>query len=201
MTSSSREFHGLHEPHGLHGGLSLLAYAGWQVLLGAGIAAMALGAIVLAWPEASLMVVGVLFGLYLLAIGILQLVGAFAAHIPGALRALGFVSGGLCVLLGLVSFRGPAQSILLLALWIGFGWLLRGVVLAGVALSTKDLPARGWQVFVGLLNVAAGVLMIDLPFGSIAALTLVTGIFLLVMGVFEVFHAVQLRSHLKKASG
>ncbi|MEU1676994.1 DUF308 domain-containing protein [Streptomyces roseifaciens] len=196
MTSSYREFHG---PHGLPGGLGVLAYAGWQVLLGAGIAAMALGAIVLAWPEASLMVVGVLFGLYLLAIGILQLVGAFAAHIPGALRALGLVSGGLCVLLGLVSFRGPAQSILLLALWIGFGWLLRGVVLTGVALSTKDLPTRGWQVFVGLLNVVAGILMIDLPFGSIAALTVVTGIFLLVMGVFEVFHAVQLRSHLKKA--
>ncbi|MFC5144918.1 HdeD family acid-resistance protein [Streptomyces aureoversilis] len=198
MTSSYREFHELHEPHGLPGGLGLLAYAGWQALLGAGIAAMALGAIVLAWPEASLMVVGVLFGLYLLAIGVLQLVGAFAAHIPGTLRALGFVSGGLCVLLGLVSFRGPAQSVLLLALWIGFGWLLRGVVLTGVALSARDLPARGWQVFVGLLNVVAGILMIDLPFGSIAALTVVTGIFLLVMGVFEVFHAVQLRGHLKK---
>ncbi|MEV4433048.1 DUF308 domain-containing protein [Streptomyces sp. NPDC049555] len=201
MTSSFHDLHGpgLHGPGEPYGNLVGLAHAGWQALLGAGIASTAVGAAVLAWPQASLQVVGVLFGLYLLLIGALQLAGAFAAHIPGALRVLGFVSGGLCVLLGLVCFRGPAQSILLLALWIGFGWLLRGVMLAGVALSVKELPARGWQVFVGFLNVVAGILMIDLPFHSIAVLTVVTGIFLVVMGVSEVFHAVRLRSHVRKA--
>ncbi|MFF4223383.1 HdeD family acid-resistance protein [Streptomyces sp. L500] len=194
----------LNDSQGLHGrgeDLSRLAHAGWQTLLGAGIASVALGAIVLAWPEASLLVVGVLFGLYLLVIGAFQLAGAFSVYVPGALRVLGFVSGALCVLLGLLCFREPARSILLLALWIGFGWLLRGVMLAGVALSTKGMPARGWQVFVGFLNVLAGIVMIDLPFRSIEVLTVVTGVFLVVMGVFEVFHAVRLRGLLKKATG
>nr|WP_030365654.1 HdeD family acid-resistance protein [Streptomyces roseoverticillatus] len=178
----------------------MLADAGWQVLVSAGVFSIALGAVVLAWPEASLTVVGVLFGIYLLATGVFQLAGAFGSHVPGHMRALGFVSGGLCVLLGLVAFRGPAQSVLLLALWIGFGWLLRGFMLMGVALSVPALPARGWQVFLGIVSVLAGIVVITSPFASIAVLTMVVGIMLIVMGVIEVGHGIRLRTRLGKLS-
>ncbi|MGK5543756.1 HdeD family acid-resistance protein [Streptomyces sp. URMC 127] len=176
----------------------MLADAGWQVMVSAGVASVALGAVVLAWPGASLTVVGVLFGIYLLAMGVFQLAGAFGTHIPGHMRVLGFVSGGICVLLGLVAFRGPAQSLLLLALWIGFGWLLRGVMLTGVALSAPALPARGWQAFLGIVSVLAGIVVITSPFASIAVLTLVVGILLIVMGVIEVGHGIGLRTRLGK---
>ena len=58
------------------------------------------------------------------------------------MRALGLVSGALSILLGLICFRGPAESILLLAIWIGFGWLLRGITQTFVAMSSDALPAR-----------------------------------------------------------
>lgn len=175
-------------------GLGTLAAAGWQILLAAGVAAVALGIFVLVWPKASLHVVGVLFGIYLLVSGVLQLAGAFGSQVPGHLRALGFVSGALCVLLGLVCFKGVAESILLLALWIGFGWLLRGAMLAMVALSTEGLPARGWQLFLGVATFLGGIVLIVSPFGSIAALTVVAGIWLIVLGATEVVNAVRLRS-------
>ena len=171
-----------------------LAGAAWQVMLAAGVAATALGVVILVWPGGTLLVVGVLFGVYLLVSGFLQLVGAFSAHVPGHLRTLSFVSGALCVLLGLICFRGAAESILLLALWIGFGWLLRGVMLAAVALSSERLPARGWQVFLGVATVLGGVVMIVSPFGSLAVLTVVAGIWLLALGVTEIVHAVRLRA-------
>ncbi len=179
-------------PYG--GGMAALSGAGWQVQLTAGLAALTLGVFVLAWPKATLMVVGILFGVYLLASGVFQLAGAFSAQVPGHLRALSFVSGALCVLLGLICFRGAAESILLLALWIGFGWLLRGVMLTAVALSTEGLPARGWQLFLGVITFLGGVVLIVSPFGSIAALTVVTGVWLLVLGVVETAHALRLRS-------
>ncbi|GHF21604.1 MULTISPECIES: HdeD family acid-resistance protein [Streptomyces] len=204
MTSSPHtpgEHHGT-EPQGFGpgGGLEALARAGWQILLSTAVASVALGVIVLAWPRASLTVVGVLFGIYLLAVGVFQLAGAFGHHIPGHMRALGFISGGLCVLLGLVALRGPAQSILLLALWIGFGWLLRGVMLTGVALSTPALPARGWQLFLGIISVLAGIVMVSAPFHSIAVLTLVTGILLVALGLVEAVHGIQLRARLGRTS-
>ncbi|MFD9219706.1 HdeD family acid-resistance protein [Streptomyces sp. NPDC060064] len=171
-----------------------LAKFAWQVLLTAGIAAIVLGVCVLAWPDATLAVVGVLFGIYLLVNGIFQLAGAFGPHVPGGMRVLNFVIGALCVLLGLICFRGATQSLLLLALWIGFGWLLRGIMLVAVAVSTEGLPARGWQLFFGAITILAGIVLIISPFGSLAALTLVSGLWLIVLGVAEVVHAFRVRS-------
>lgn len=183
---------------GPYGGfLGALAHSAWQVMVATGVVALALGIVVLAWPSATLLVVGALFGIYLLVNGALQLAGAFGHHVPGHLRVLGFVSGALSILLGLICFRGAAESIFLLALWIGFGWLLRGITLTAVAISTEGLPARGWQVFFGLITLLAGVVLIISPFRSIAALTLVSGIWLVALGVVELIHGFQLRSRVK----
>jgi uncharacterized membrane protein HdeD (DUF308 family) len=57
-------------------------------------------------------------------------------------------------------------------------------------------------VFFGILAVIAGIVLITAPFTSIAALTLVSGIWLVVLGVMEVVHAIQLRVRLRReASG
>ncbi|MFF8596306.1 HdeD family acid-resistance protein [Streptomyces sp. NPDC015220] len=173
--------------------LSALVNLGWQALFTIGLASVALGVIVLVWPGETLRVVGVLFGVFLLVSGVFQLASAFGTHVPGHLRALHFITGALCVLLGLVCFRGTLESILLLALWLGFGWLLRGIMMTAAAGASPGIPARGWQMFLGIITLLAGVVLIVSPFGSIAALTLVTGIMAIVLGVVEVFHAIQLR--------
>ena len=173
--------------------LAVVANQGWQIILTTGLAAIALGIVALAWPGATLRVVGVLFGIYLLVTGVFQLATAFAAHVPGHLRALHFLVGALSVLLGLICFRGTLESILLLALWIGFGWLLRGVMLTATAASAPETPARGWMLFYGILGTLAGIALIVSPFTSIAALTLTVGVIAVVLGVVEVSHAVRMR--------
>jgi uncharacterized membrane protein HdeD (DUF308 family) len=178
--------------------LTALGNSAWQVLLTAGVVAVAVGVCLLVWPGASLVVVADLFGIYLLVSGVFQLAGAFGTHVPGHLRVLSFVTGALSVLLGLLCFRGPAQSLLLLALWIGFGWLLRGVMLTAVALSHHELPARGWQVFLGIITLLGGIVLIVEPFRSIAVLTVVAGIWLVVLGVVEVVHGIQLRTRVHR---
>ncbi|MGF6940999.1 HdeD family acid-resistance protein [Streptomyces auratus] len=174
-------------------GLSALANMGWQFLLTMGVTAIALGVLVLAWPSQTLRVVGVLFGIYLLATGVFQLAAAFGTHVPRHLRVLHFVAGALFILLGLVCFRGTLESILLLALWIGFGWLLRGIMVTATAISAEGTPARGWQLFLGIITTLAGIVLIVSPFSSIAALTLVVGIMAIVLGVAEVFQAIKMR--------
>ncbi|MFE4958725.1 DUF308 domain-containing protein, partial [Streptomyces sp. NPDC056653] len=62
--------------------LGALANMGWQILLTTGLAAIALGVIALVWPDATLRVLGVLFGVYLLATGVFALAGAFGTHVP-----------------------------------------------------------------------------------------------------------------------
>ncbi|MER6395276.1 MULTISPECIES: HdeD family acid-resistance protein [unclassified Kitasatospora] len=182
----------------VRGPLGMLAKAAWQVLLLAGLVSLALGIIVFAWPKQTLMVVGVLFGLYLLVIGIVQLVAAFGTHVTTAMRVLAFISGALCVLLGLLCFRSAVQSLLLLALWIGIGWLFRGITQLVAAISDADMPARGWQAFAGAANTVAGVLLMVWPVGSITALTVLAGCWLLFLGLIEIITAFQVRSRAKE---
>jgi uncharacterized membrane protein HdeD (DUF308 family) len=158
----------------------------WPLMPVAGVAAIVLGVLVLVWPGPTLLVVGVLFGIYLLVTGAFQLFEAFAPHIPGGLRALSLVSGALSVLLGLICFRGPAESLLLLAIWIGFGWLLRGTM----EIATGITARRGMLVFLGAVTLIAGIVLIVSPFSSLIALTLVAGIWLIVVGVVEIGHGI-----------
>ncbi|MET8623991.1 DUF308 domain-containing protein [Kitasatospora sp. NPDC004669] len=182
----------------VQGPLGMLARAAWQVLLAAGAASLALGIVVFAWPRETLLVVGVLFGLYLLLIGIVQLVAAFGTHATTAMRVLAFISGAICVLLGLLCFRSAAQSLLLLALWIGIGWLFRGITQLAAAISDPLMPARGWQAFAGVANTLAGVLLMVWPVGSITALTVLAGCWLLILGVVEIATALRMRGQAKQ---
>lgn len=183
-----------HEPEPpFEGPLHALSRAAWQVVLGTGIASLALGVLVLVWPGASLLAAGVLFGLYLVISGVFQLVSAFGTHKTTSLRVLAFISGALSLLLGLLCFRGPMQSILLLALWIGIGWLIRGITQTLAAVSDRGMPARGWQILLGAVTFVGGVVLIDAPFESVAVLTLVGGIWLVVVGVVEIVTALRIR--------
>ncbi|MGW0771690.1 HdeD family acid-resistance protein [Streptomyces sp. NPDC002676] len=184
-----------HEPEPpLEGPLHALSRATWQVVLVTGIASLVLGVLVLVWPGQSLLAFGILFGVYLVISGIFQLASAFGTHTATSLRVLAFISGAVSILLGLFCFRGPFQSILLLALWIGIGWLFRGITQAIAAASDPRMPARGWQIFLGIVTVLGGVVLIDSPFHSVAVLTLVGGIWLVAVGIVEIVTALRIRS-------
>ncbi|MCC9306588.1 DUF308 domain-containing protein [Kitasatospora sp. RB6PN24] len=179
--------------------LGALARFGWHSALTIGLLGVLLGIIVLAWPERTLAVVGVLFGVYLLISGILQLVLAATVHASTGLRVLGFISGALSVLVGLLCFRGPYQSVLLLSLWIGIGWLFRGITATVAALDLPSgTPGRGWYTFLGVITALAGTILLVDPFSSILALAVMAGIWLLVIGLIEIGHAVSLRSQAKR---
>ncbi|MFI1164770.1 HdeD family acid-resistance protein [Streptomyces sp. NPDC020801] len=184
-----------HDERTLEGPLHLLSRAAWQAVLVTGAVSLVLGIVVLVWPGPSLVVAGVLFGLYLLVAGVLQLVSAFGTHRATSLRVLAFASGILFILLGLFCFRGAMQSILLLALWIGVGWLIRGITLTIAAVHDRTAPARGWQIFLGVLTFAAGIVLIDAPLESVAVLTVLAGCWLVVVGVVEIVTAFRVRSH------
>src|SRR5215475_5339142 len=125
------------------------ARKGWMWLVSLGAASIILGVIVLAWPHETLRVVGILFGIFLLISGVIEIFVAFAPEIRTSTRVLSVLTGVLSIVLGLICFRGTLESILLLALWIGFGWLITGITRAVSAGSAPYTPYRGWQIFGG----------------------------------------------------
>ena len=90
--------------------------------------------------------------------------------------------------------------VLLLAIWIGVGFIFRGVATTVSAISDPGMPGRGWEIFIGIITTIAGVVVMASPFDSIAVLTLVVGIWLIVIGVFEVVSAFGIRKASKNVA-
>ena len=179
------------------GPLRQLARSAWQLLLFIGVTAVALGVIVLVWPGKTLLVAGVLFGIYLVVSGIGYVFAAFGTHAGAAMRVLMFLTGVVSLVLGFFCFRDKLESILLLALWIGISWVFRGVTLLAAALSFDHLPGRGWQALAGAIIIIGGGVLIIYPLDSIAVLTLVAGWWLIVIGIIDVIDAFQVRHRAK----
>lgn len=171
---------------------SMLAHL-WKTALISGVLAVVLGVCVLVWPAITIVVAAIFFGAYLLISGIWQVVFAFSLHVSAGGRVLLFISGAAALILAVLCFRSLQNSILLLAIWIGVGFIFRGVATAVSAISDPTLPGRGWEIFIGVISLIAGVVMLASPFQSLATLSLVVGIWLVVIGVFEVVSAFGIR--------
>lgn len=167
----------------------------WKSMLGLGVVSLVLGVVVLVWPGQSVVVAAVLFGVYLLASGIAQAVAAFTIDVSGGSRVLLFLSGALSVALGVFAFHdfNDGAAVWILATWIGIGFLFQGVAETVLAISYKELPERGWHIFAGVLTLVAGMMVIALPITSIVVLAIVTGAWLVVIGITQTVWALTAR--------
>ena len=168
----------------------------WKSTLLSGILSLTLGILVYVLPEHSIVIAAALFGIYLLVTGAAQLFFAFSLHVSAGGRVLLFISGAFSLIFAVLCFRhfGQGYAILLLAIWIGVGFIFRGVATSISAISDPHLPGRGWQIFVGLVSLLAGVVMLGSPLESIEILTLVVAIWLIVIGAFEIASSVGIRN-------
>ncbi len=167
----------------------------WKTVLASGLMALVLGVVILIWPGKSILVAAVLFGAYLVVSGIAQIAFALTLGVSVSSRVLMFISGALSVVLGVLAFRhfGGGYAVLLLAIWIGVGFIFQGVAEAALAISHPELPSRGWHIFLGVLTAIAGMIVLAWPFDSIVMLAIVAGAWLVVIGICQIIWALQAR--------
>jgi uncharacterized membrane protein HdeD (DUF308 family) len=172
----------------------------WQAMLVTGIMTLTLGVLVLGWPKISILTAATLLGIYLLVSGIAEVIFAFSLPVVSApYRVLLFITGALSVALGILSLRhfGDSYAVLLLAIWIGVGFLFQGVAETAMAISYRDLPGRGWHIFFGVVSMAAGLVVLAWPFDSIVMLAYVAGAWLVAIGIFETVAALSTRHDMR----
>lgn len=165
----------------------------WKSTLISGILSLGLGVAMVAWPQISVLAAAIVFGAYLLITGVAQVVFAFSLHVSAGSRVLLFISGAASLILAVLAFRHFGNAVLLLAIWIGVGFIFRGVATTVSAISDPNLPGRGWQIFIGIISLLAGIVVMASPFDSILTLALVVGVWFIVIGVFEIVSAFGIR--------
>ena len=165
-----------------------------------GLVAVVLGVVILAWPQPSVVAAAVLFGVYLVVSGVALVFLALRLPASAGSRFLNFISGVASIALGILAFRhfGEGYAVLLLAVWVAVGFIIRGVFATASAISVPRFPGRGWAIVFGLICVIAGFVMLAYPFDSIESLALVVGAWLMILGAMEVVSGLGMRSDVKK---
>ena len=94
------------------------------------------------------------------------------------------------------TLRAKTRSILtILAIFIGIAFLFRGF--GTLFLGAEQKEGRGWNIFGGIVMLIGGLVILVWPGISLVTLAWVTGIWLIVTGIFEIIAAFRLRSAAK----
>jgi uncharacterized membrane protein HdeD (DUF308 family) len=161
----------------------------WSWLLAVGIIAVIFGIVVLANAFGSLAALIWLTGLFLVFIGIVQIVTP--AH--GGSRGVRIAGGVVALIGGIVCLAWPGATLTVLAVIAGLTFLLWGVVRTYAAFSHPG-PDRGWDIAVGIGLLFLGILMMAWPGATIAVIGLILGLIALIWGLVTIGNALHLRA-------
>jgi uncharacterized membrane protein HdeD (DUF308 family) len=151
----------------------------WWLTVLVGILSVIAGVVVVIKPSNSLSAIAVVVGIFAVVEGIVALVRAIGHDVAG--RGLMVVFGVLSLIVGIFLIRHPIHGVTFVALLVGV-WL---VAMGAIRLvQAFDEPAhRGWQLFVAVVEMIAGVVIVSSPNIGIATLALLLGIGLIVNGI------------------
>ncbi|MEL0627871.1 DUF308 domain-containing protein [Salinibacterium amurskyense] len=152
-------------------------------LMAVAVIGLVLGVIGLLFPGATLLTIAVLFGIYLIASGMYRVTAAFVANnLDSPMRWTTGLLGLLIVIAGILCLANPFQTLIALALVIGIGWILEGVVdLVGGVRGTIHPRWFGWLS--GIVSMAAGVAMFVLPAAGVFSLVAIGAVLMIAVSL------------------
>ena len=170
-----------------------LLTAAWKLLLLRGVIGIVLGIVLVAWPEATIVVLMVLVGIWALIDGI-----GLAAHVfdKGARtgqRVLFGVMALIALVVALVAIFRPGLAASAVTWFLGIWLLVRGLFELVGAFSTTVSTPRWLLVLGALLDLVLGWLFVANPGNSAKAVAVVIGILAIAWGVVFVVLALATR--------
>jgi uncharacterized membrane protein HdeD (DUF308 family) len=167
----------------------------WWAVAVRGVVAVLFGIAALVWPDATILVLVLLFGAYSLVDGVFGLASAAMGDRSAMGRRGWLVVESIAgILIGVVTFAWPAATTLVL-LWLIAAWaVLTGVfeVVAAVRLR-REIQGEWVLALSGVLSVLFGIVLVVWPAtGALALITLI-GAFAIVYGLALVMLSLRLR--------
>ena len=170
----------------------------WRIV--GGVAAVVIGIIGLLWPESALKSIALIFGVYLIVVGVLRVSAALSDPPPRGWKIVQLALGTVVVIAGVLCLNNPFESLIALTVVIGLGWMLDGT--AAILASFVGTRGERWWVIAlgGGISVAAGIVLIVTPYAAFRSFLLVGSVLLLVMGAATLFTLVSGRAPARDAT-
>jgi len=154
----------------------------WWALILLGIVQIAAGVVAIAYPGLTLLVLGLILGINVLFTGIVLVVIGTDER-SEASRVLRVVVGFLAALAGLFLIVHPGQSVLVLLLAVAFFFVMIGIADLSRAMNQKE--GRALNGLLGLISIAAGIILVADPDIGLETLALLAGIAFIARGTLE----------------
>jgi len=166
--------------------------AKWWVVALLGALSIAAGVLALAYPDITLLVLGLIVGINLVFIGAVWIsLATIEIHTEGG-RVLRFIVGFLAILAGLVCLVRPGAGVLALLIALSFWFIVTGV--ADLARAMDEREHRVIAAVLGVVGIAAGVIIVANPDIGLTTLALLAGIGFIVRGTVELMAALYMRN-------
>ncbi|NLT07037.1 MAG: hypothetical protein GXY03_12100 [Solirubrobacterales bacterium] len=175
----------------VYGGAVTVRPDRWWLVVLLGLLSIVVGVLALAYPDVTLLALGLFFGINLLIAGALWVAVGANEDSGGGGRALRLIVGFLAILAGLVCLVRPGASVLALLLAVAFWFVMVGV--ADLARAISEPQGRALSAFLGLIGIAAGIVLVADPDIGLTTLALLAGIAFIVRGTVEVIAGIALR--------
>jgi len=109
--------------------------------------------------------------------------------------------GVIMVILGILAIAWPAIATLAVGVYIGWLFLISGIVGLVAMFSAEDVPAFLWTLLTAALSLIVGVLLLWKPVEAAMSLTLVLTAFFIAEGIFQIVSSINYRSAIPDAWG
>ncbi len=104
--------------------------------------------------------------------------------------------GIVLVILGLAAIAIPQLAGIAVAIFLGWMFLISGVVGLYLTFSARGMPGFWWSLISALLAVAAGLILLVQPIAGTLTLTIVVGAYFIAEGVATIMYALEHRREL-----
>jgi uncharacterized membrane protein HdeD (DUF308 family) len=165
-------------------------HTGLRIALG--ILSIVVGVLVVARPVDTLFFVAILFGIQLVILGIVRIAAAASGSgLSRGLKILSIVLGILTIIAGVICFTRPQASLVILAILLAVGWIADGIAdLARGFSGQRSGGERTYLIVLGVVSIVAGLVVAFFPGPSLALLTQIAGIALIIIGVLTCIAAI-----------
>lgn len=162
----------------------------WWLLSLFGVAALGVGVFFVVSPHETLSTFTAIAGIFVLVDGVIAIIVSIFGS--GESRGMLALMGVLSAIAGLILIKKPFETLVVFTLIVGVWFVVAGIVRFVSAFASRE--ARGGNIVIALLDLAAGAVILAWPDLGLATLAVIIGIGLIVRGVLFVAAGWQLRT-------
>jgi len=170
-------------------GLKALGQKWWLLAL-FGIITVGFGVLLTFKPGKSVHTIAVIFGIWLLVLGVVRLIQALGA--TGERVGL-LVVGLLAILVAILLLHHTTTTVAVVGFFVGIFWTIGGISQLLHGFSANDGKVSWPVVLMGLISTAVGILCLVYPSLSLSIICVIIGLGMIVYGLVEILASLQIR--------